>query len=142
MAQDCFVWYMQGFGMSPIRCLMMPLDTHTHCISNSYKWSPLGKQTFIEELFNHAGCCCCWPGTTSGPWSSPLLPWSSPVCFRGFNVVLPFSACLELSHGLALLEAKKVYGLSVIWTAAKAHPTQHFYFFFGNVELWHWWQGS
>jgi hypothetical protein len=43
------------------------------------------KHTFIEELFNHAGCCC-WPGKTSGPWSSPLLPWCSLVGFRGFNV--------------------------------------------------------
>ncbi len=66
MARDCFVRYMQGFGMSPIRCPMMPLDTHTPCISNSYKCSPQ-THTFIEELFNHAGCCCCcWPGTTSG----------------------------------------------------------------------------
>ncbi len=98
MAQDCFVRYMQGFGTSPLRWPMMPLDTHTPCSSNSYKCSPLGKHTFIEELFNHAGCCCCcccWPGTTSGPWSSPLLSWCSRVGFRGFNVVLLFSACLE-----------------------------------------------
>ncbi len=56
MPQDCFVWYTQGFRMSQIRCPMMPLDTHTPCISNSYKCSPSGKHTFIEELFKHAGC--------------------------------------------------------------------------------------